>query len=303
LDLSEAFDTVDHSILLSVLADQFSIDSTAFSWFKSYLSDCTQTFVYAGVQSSNFPVECSIPQGSVLGPCCFISYTEDVIDLLESHAVQSHLYADDTQFHDNCRPDDTDALRNRLSYCACEIISWCTSRRLQLNATKTEATWVGSKSNLAKLMIRDCSIQIGESTIQPSTVVRDLGVYLDRELSMKPHIVKVAASCYYHLRRFRQIRRRVGGEVATRLVLALIMSRIDYCNSVLAGLPQSTSHHYNGCRTPLLDWSSSSAHACMSPPVFFRCTGCQCAGESSSSCAVLCTPSFTGGVRTTYPTS
>ena len=57
---------------------------------------------------------------------------------------------------------------------------------------------------------------------------------------MKQHMAKVAASCYYHLRRLRQIRRRVGGEVATRLVLALIMSSIDYCNSVLAGLPQST---------------------------------------------------------------
>jgi len=57
---------------------------------------------------------------------------------------------------------------------------------------------------------------------------------------MKQHIAKVAASCYYHLRRLRQICRRVGGEVATRLVLALIMLRIDYCNSVLAGLPQST---------------------------------------------------------------
>ena len=64
------------------------------------------------------------------------------------------------------------------------------------------------------------------------------------------------------------------------------------------------SHHYKGCRTPLLAWSSSSAHASMSLPAFFSCTGFRSAGESSSSCAVLwCTPSFTGGVRTTYPTS
>ena len=108
-----------------------------------------QTFVYAGVQLSNFPVECSVPQVSVLGPSCFISYTEDIVDLLESHAVQSHLCADDTQFHDNCRPEDIDVLRNRLSHCASDIISWCTSRHLQLNANKTEAIWVGSKSNLA----------------------------------------------------------------------------------------------------------------------------------------------------------
>jgi len=81
--ISAAFDTVDHSILLSVLADRFSIDSTAFIWFNSYLTDRTQTFVYAGVQSSNFPVECSVLQGSVLGPRCFISYTEDVVYLLQ----------------------------------------------------------------------------------------------------------------------------------------------------------------------------------------------------------------------------
>ena len=57
---------------------------------------------------------------------------------------------------------------------------------------------------------------------------------------MKQHVAKVAAVCFYHLRRIRQIRRRVGKEVATQLVLAFVTSRLDYCNSVLAGLPQVT---------------------------------------------------------------
>ena len=87
--------------------------------------------------------------------------------------------------------------------------------------------WI--KSKLAKLTTGDCSFQIGGSTIQPPTIVRDLGVYLDRELSMKQHIAKVAASCYYHLLRLRQIRRRVSGEVATRLVLALITFTFAIC--------------------------------------------------------------------------
>ena len=95
LDLSAAFDTVDHHILLSVLASRFSITSTALSWFKSYLTDRTQLFTYAGGQTSGFPVDCSVPQGSVLGPRCIISYTEDLVDLLERHDVQSHLCADD----------------------------------------------------------------------------------------------------------------------------------------------------------------------------------------------------------------
>jgi len=60
------------------------------------------------------------------------------------------------------------------------------------------------------------------------------------QLSMKHHVAKVAASCHYHLRRLRQIRRCVGKEVTIRLVLALVISRLDYCNSLLVGLPQST---------------------------------------------------------------
>ena len=59
-------------------------------------------------------------------------------------------------------------------------------------------------------------------------------------MRMKQHVMKVAATCYYHLRRLRQIRRRVGREVTTQLVLALIISRLDYCNAALAGLLQTT---------------------------------------------------------------
>jgi len=100
--------------------------------------------------------------------------------------------------------------------------------------------WFGSRANLAKINSRDRSVQVGVETIQPSSVVRDLGVHLDAELTMKQHVAKVAAACFFQLRRLRQIRRRVGMEVTIRLVLAFITSRLDYCNSVLAGLPQAT---------------------------------------------------------------
>ena len=121
-----------------------------------------------------------------------------------------------------------------------DINSWCKCRRLELIADKTKAIWVGSRSNLAQITNSDGSVQVGSSKIQLSTVVRDLGLHIDGELSMKHHVTKVAATCYYHLRRLRQIRRRVGQEVATRLVLAMVISRLDYCNAALAGLPQAT---------------------------------------------------------------
>jgi len=91
---------------------------------------------------------------------------------------------------------------------------------------------VCSKSNLSK---RSTSVQVGSATIHPSDIVRDLGLHLDSELSMKHHVAKVAAVCFYHLRWLRQTRRCVGMEVTIRLALAVVISRLDYCNSLLAG--------------------------------------------------------------------
>jgi len=81
LDLSAAFDTVDHSILLSVLSNRVScVDGKVLDWFTSYLSDRTQSFIYNGNETESYPVNCSVPQGSVLGPVEFAAYTEDIID-------------------------------------------------------------------------------------------------------------------------------------------------------------------------------------------------------------------------------
>jgi len=96
--------------------------------------------------------------------------------------------------------------------------------------------WFGSRSNLAKLQHINLSLQVGTSNIQPSSVVWDLG----SELTMKEHITKIAAACFCHICRPHQVRLRFGQEVTQQLILALIMSRLDYCNSVLAGLPTST---------------------------------------------------------------
>jgi len=240
LDLSAAFDTVDHEILLSILETRFAIQCTALDWLRSYLTGRTQVFVYADKQTVSYPVLCSVPQGSVFGPLGFISYTEDIVNVTEQHKVSSHLYADDTQLYATTKPDDVSSVRRQLGACTADVAQWCASRRLQLNADKTEAIWIASKASLNKVKSQDCSLVMGAETVTPVDVVRNLGVYLDSELSMKQHVAKVASICFFHLRRLRQVRRRVGKDITIRLVLAVIMSRLDYCNSVLAGLPQST---------------------------------------------------------------
>ena len=76
LDLSAAFDTVDHRTLLDVLHRRFAVEGIPLLWFTSYLTNRSQSFSVDGVQSKSIGVDCSVPQGSVLGPLEFISYTE-----------------------------------------------------------------------------------------------------------------------------------------------------------------------------------------------------------------------------------
>ena len=91
-----------------------------------------------------------------------------------------------------------------------------------------------------KLASSDCSLLVGGNIIKPSTTVRDLGVLLDSELSLKQHVNRVVSSCYYHIRRLRQVSHCVGQDVMKQLASSFILSRLDYCNSILAGLPKST---------------------------------------------------------------
>jgi hypothetical protein len=94
LDLSSAFDTVDHETLLHVLNQRFGIDGPALTWFGSYFSDRTQAFQYDTQRSGPYTVDCSVPQGSVLGPKEFIAYTEELAEIIDSCQLGHHLYAD-----------------------------------------------------------------------------------------------------------------------------------------------------------------------------------------------------------------
>jgi hypothetical protein len=240
LDLSAAFDTVDHSVLLEVLTNRFSVGGVALEWFNSYLSDRTQIFSFADLQSDPFNLACSVPQGSVLGPVEYIAYTEDIVSIPRQHGLNNHMYADDIQLYVEVTVAEVHSALNRLRDCTSDIKDWCSSRRLQLNDVKTDLAWFGSHANLIKLANVDCSLSVGDIEVEPSTVVRDLGVLLDSELTLKQHISKVASCCYYHIRRLRQVSRFVSRDIMMQLTSAFILSRLDYCNSILAGLPKSS---------------------------------------------------------------
>ena len=182
LDLSAAFDTVDHCTLLDVLHRRFAVEGIPLLWFNSYLSNRSQSFSVDGVQSKLIGVDCSVPQGSVPGPLEFI-YTADVVEVFTRNLVRHHLFADEKQLCRSGKISEIDNIRHQLCRCVTNIRDWCSSRRLQLNALKTELQWFGSRANLRKLSSADLTLSVGNDVIQPVTVVRDLGIYLDADSS------------------------------------------------------------------------------------------------------------------------
>ena len=240
LDLSAAFDTIDHTILLTRLQHTFGISDTALSWFSSYLSDRKQTVLINGIYSQSAHLTCGVPQGSVLGPVLFPLYASPLSTIIESHSLKHHFYADDTQLQDSASPENIQTLLTRTSECYSDVKNWMTNNKLKINDDKTEAILISTRQKLSQLP--PLSLQLCNTTIPISGSAKNLGVHLDSTLSMQNFVSQTAKSCYYHLHRISLIRKHLNTEATVKLVLCLIMSRIDYCNSLLSGVNQSYIH-------------------------------------------------------------
>ena len=150
LDLSAAFDTIDHSILLECLQHAFGVTNSAHSWFLSYLSNRQQSIVVDGFSSDPVQLTCGVPQGSVLGPILFTLYTSPLSNIIQSHDVNHHFYADDTQLQDKDKPDKVLPLLTRTADCFNDLKNWMTANKLKLS-DKTEAMVVGTRQKLSQL--------------------------------------------------------------------------------------------------------------------------------------------------------
>ncbi len=236
IDLTAAFDTVSHPILLNIMEHMYGVSGAAHQWVTSYLDSRSQQVIVHGAVSEKFSLNKGVPQGSCLGPVLFTGYASPVFDVVSDHDADSHGYADDTQIYDSFSPLDCASHILNMQSCLDSVRAWMQDMCLKMNDAKTEFILFGSTQQLAKCS--NTSISIGECNIEACNVVRNLGAFFDRCMTMEYHVQRKCQAAYAQLALISRIRVYLDDKTAEQLIHTLVHSHIDYCNSLLLGLPQ-----------------------------------------------------------------
>ena len=220
LDLSKAFDTVDHKILLYKLK-HYGIRGLPLDWFKSYLTNRTQYTFINGTKSNLQPVQYGVPQGSVLGPLLFLIYVNDVASATGPNKLR--LFADDSNVF--CIDKNASTLKNKMISVITSLSEWFSANKLTINMTKTAYT-IFTKADTVPEQLN--SINVLQTKINRTASAKYLGLLLDEKLIWQEHIDDLIAKITKIIQAFKIVRNYVGPDNKKALYYAYVNSRIQY---------------------------------------------------------------------------
>lgn len=232
-DLSKAFDSVHHDILLRKLADH-NIDTF---WFKDYLGNRIQSVKIKDSVSSVREISFGVPQGSILGPTLFTIFVNDMCRVARKCALTQ--FADDSQFVFSGSVNRLDEMILEVEETLKDVKIYFDMNGLMINAKKTQIIFIGSRQNISRVPA-DTKINFDGHELPTSTVVKNLGVYFDRYMSFDEHISELCRKTMGILLFLNRIKDKIDKETRIQIVQALAISAISYCFKIWgsAGITQ-----------------------------------------------------------------
>ena len=221
IDLSKAFDTVNHQILLDKL-DHYGIRGHALELFKSYLSNRKQYVNIEKCKSQTRPISCGVPQGSVLGPLFFLLFINDLPKCCSTGKVR--LFADDTTifFHTNSIDDIISTGKVIMT----QLTNWFKANKLTLNADKSSFTiFKSSRKVIPNLPVH---IDFQNQQIKRTSHIKFLGIILDENLTWNHHVNEICSKLKRLFHIFYNIRNYLTEDNIKTIYYALVYSRIKY---------------------------------------------------------------------------
>ena len=243
LDLSAAFDTVDHEILTTRLRTDFGLISQVLKWIVSYHTNRSFSVNIRKEHSNRQWLNYGVPQGSLLGPILFIMYTIDTTKIATKHTLSIHMYADDTQLYIGFQasvPCNVAITESTIHECVDKMKQLMKGNYLKINAGKTTFIVIDSPHQVRNCQNNNITLIKNEDgkELEKLNTVLSLGVNIDSTLSLKHFVNTKCSEAYSKLRNISKLRYCLDTPMWIMLVRNLILSKLDYCNAILANIPK-----------------------------------------------------------------